>query len=231
MVLLSAPALRLSDTVASAALRLSASVAAALAAALLFKASTVLVASSLSAVSAFPALVLIAVDSSSIRELRRSAAARLRTSISWVTAWARPTSNCSRWAMRLSSVLATRIACVPSVLSISAARSPIRLVSSAPRVSMTLVTSLARSLIADVSFSPRASITPVTSAIRLSTAVTTSRPPSVNVFAISRTRADNASFKVAVRVSSVCWKLLNRSSSPEAISLALAVTRLSKLST
>ena len=52
MVLLSAPALRLSDTVTSAALRLRASVAAVLAAALLPSASVVLAASAVSARSA-----------------------------------------------------------------------------------------------------------------------------------------------------------------------------------
>src|SRR5260370_41250395 len=59
IVLLSAPALRLSDTVASAALRFKASVAAVLAAALLPSASVVFAATWLSARSAAAQLVLM----------------------------------------------------------------------------------------------------------------------------------------------------------------------------
>ncbi len=118
IVLLSAPALRLSETVASAALRLRVSVAAVLAAALLPSASVVLAASCVSARSALVELVLIDSDSCSMRELSRSAAARLRSSICWTTASARPTRSCSSWPIRLSSVLATSSAPLPSVESI-----------------------------------------------------------------------------------------------------------------
>ncbi len=79
-----------------------------------------------------------------MRELSASAAALVRSSICSVTCSARPTSNCSKRPMRLSRLLATSTARVPSDLSISSIRSPMVSASLAPRVLMTPVTSSMR---------------------------------------------------------------------------------------
>ena len=167
MVLLSAPALRLSDTVASAALRLSASVAAMLAAALLPSASVVFAASWASARSALLELVLIDSDSCSMRALSRSAAARLRSSSCWMTASARPIKSC----FELADAAVERVGDVQRALAEG-------------RVDFRR----SRSPMVSVSLAARASISVVTSPMRLSTALTTSLPPSVSVLAMSMTR-------------------------------------------
>ena len=141
-----------------------------------------------------------------MRALSASAAALVRTSICSVTCSARPTSSCSKRPMRVSRVLATSMAREPSALSISSILAPIVSASLAPRVLMT----------------------PVTSLMRLSSAVTTSLPPSASVLAMSMTREDSASLSVWVRLSSASWKRARRWSSVAVTSVALVPTLPSK---
>ncbi len=66
--------------------------------------------------------------------------------------------------------------------------------------------------------------------MRLSSAVTTSLPPSASVLAMSMTREERASLSVWVRLSSASWKRARRWSSVAVTSVALVPTLPSKLS-
>ena len=85
--------------------------------------------------------------------------------------------------------------------------------------------------IVEASSSPRELMVTVTSPMRLSSAATTSLPPSASVLAISMTREDRASLSVWVRLSSASWKRDRRWSSVAVTSVDLVLTRVSKVST